>query len=75
MGGSIFYSGAEHLGLYLGQYDDRLFIESTASTVDVTTHGGNDTVHIGSIGARTMVESGDGDDTIRVNYDENGFQT
>ncbi|MBI1840419.1 MAG: hypothetical protein HYR88_06145, partial [Verrucomicrobia bacterium] len=78
------YSGVTDLGISLGSGNDRFFVDSTHSGTSTVLNAGNelpsdneinDIVNVNSIGGRTTINGGAGNDAIRVNYDEAGNQT
>ena len=85
----IRYQGFEHFIVELSDFRDTFYIESTPTGADLTLHGGDenpvlnqpdDVVHINKIGGDTIVDTGNGNDIIRVNYsaplsDRTGLQT
>jgi len=89
MTAGIASTGFENLDVWLSQGVDAFFVHSTPldSVLELDLGGGDDVLNIRSLGGTTVVggglfdpESGPGDgvqddDTIRVNYDENGQQT
>jgi Ca2+-binding RTX toxin-like protein len=69
--GGIRYAGIEVLNIELGSGDDTLTIESThAGATNVDTGGGNDIVHVRTIGGHTAVATSAGDDTVNVQSEQ-----
>ncbi|MDA1231018.1 MAG: hypothetical protein O2856_09610, partial [Planctomycetota bacterium] len=83
-GSMITHSGFNTLGLWLGDGNDQLFVDSTPLGSVTTINTGdetvidnqtNDIINLRGVGGFTTVNGGDGNDVIRVNYDRNGRQT
>ncbi|MGB0600229.1 MAG: hypothetical protein ACPGLY_26425, partial [Rubripirellula sp.] len=76
-GGSIQYSGFQDLQVDLGSGNDLVYVESTHQGVTTLLTGNetnatdakNDQVNVGSIAGYTLIKGGDGNDVIRINFD------
>src|SRR5262249_22841353 len=81
----ISYSGIQTLDIQLSRGNDHFTVASTPAGSTLTVHGGtgetavtnevNNVIDITSIGGNATIFGGDGNDVIRVNYDENDLQT
>ena len=79
----VAYTGFEVLKVWLSNNDNALYVESTHAGVtfidlgDETpvVNGTNDVVNISSISGTTTIDAGQGNDVIRVNFDNQGAQT
>ncbi|MBT5600415.1 MAG: hypothetical protein HOJ62_17495, partial [Planctomycetaceae bacterium] len=80
----IRYVDAQHMDVHLGTGNDTVFIDTAQDNTTLTLVTGdepslpnatNDIVNISRINTDTIVQTGQGNDLIRVNFDQNGQQT